>query len=351
MSFEQEEKEQQPAAGPGLTRAGRVLAALAGLWKYRPRLWVVAVLALVAWVLSGIFIVAPDETGLVKRFGRYKRPAEPGPHYHFPYPIERAVKARTNKVHRLEIGFRTVAPGSSSPFQAVPEEALMLTGDEKIVDLWFVVHYRINDAQSYLFHLADPVRTIQTAAEAAMREAVGRGKIETALADGKQALQEEAAALLQERLDAYESGLKITYVLLQAVNPPAPVQHAFKEVVSAREEKNKLLHEAKGYANDLLPQAKGQAAQVEEEARAYQEERVKRAQGDAARFLALLAEYRRAGEVTRKRLYLEAMEEVLARAGRIILNPDQQAVLQLLPLEGSDLRRPGAAAEATAGGK
>ncbi|MEW6266683.1 MAG: FtsH protease activity modulator HflK [Thermodesulfobacteriota bacterium] len=302
-----------------------------------PSYYVIIGLILAAWILSGIFIVAPDEIGVVKRFGAYTRTAGSGPHYHLPYPIETVLKPKVTQVRRFEVGFRTVNPGPPPQYRPVPNEALMLTGDENIIDVQFIVQYKISDPITFLFKVADPIKTIQDSAEAAMREVIGKNNIDEALTTGKNQIQQDAEKTLQDILNRYESGLQVIAVQLQAVHPPQQVIEAFKDVASAREDQNRFINEAEGYANDILPKAKGQAAQIMRQSEAYREEKINRAKGDASRFLSQLKEYQKARDVTRRRLYLETMEEILAGAEKFIVDKGQADVVPYLPL--NELRR------------
>lgn len=290
-----------------------------------------------AWILTGIYIVSPDELGVVQRFGKFVRIAEAGPHYHLPYPIESVRRPKVTQVQRFEFGFRTVRPGPPPQYESVPDEALMLTGDENILALWFIVQFKIQNAPDFLFNTVDPTKTVRDSAEAAMREVMGRYQIDEAMTTGRSAVQKDVQKRLQEILNEYACGLEVIAVQLQAVQPPEPVRDAFKEVVSAREEKNRFINEAESYSSDLLPTAKGLAIRMEREAEGYREEKIKRAQGDAAQFTALLTEYRKAKDVTRKRLYLEAMEEIVSKARKLIIDSDKQGILPLLSLD--DLRQ------------
>ncbi|MBW2060231.1 MAG: FtsH protease activity modulator HflK [Deltaproteobacteria bacterium] len=303
------------------------------LRKRLPSGYILIIIVVLIWILSGIYIVAPDEVGVIKRFGRYTSETGPGPHYHLPYPIETVMKPKVTQVRRFEIGFRVVHPGPPPRYRPVPVEALMLTGDENIVDIQFIVQYLIKHPTNFLFQVADPVKTIRDATEAAMREVVGQNKIDEVLTVGKFRIQQDTKKSLQKILDTYESGLEVVAVQLQKVQPPEQVIASFKDVASAREDQNRYINEAEGYANDIIPKAKGKAAEMVQQAEGYKESKIKRAQGDAARFLALLAEYRKAKEVTRKRLYLETMEEILAESGKFILSQGAAGVLPLLPLQ------------------
>ena len=212
----------------------------------------------------------------------------------------------------------------------------MLTGDENIIDIQFIVQYKISNPKDFLFNVSDPALTIRDATEAAMRAIIGMNKIDEALTAGKFQIQKDAEKALQGILDGYASGLEVVAVQLQAVHPPEKVRDSFKDVVSAREEKNQSINEAQGYANDILPKANGRAAQIAQQAVAYKAETIKRALGDASRFLLQLKEYRKAKDVTRKRLYLEMMEQVLTGADKFVLDNEKSGVLPFLPLKGLD---------------
>jgi modulator of FtsH protease HflK len=317
---------------PKLPGREKIREHLKALRRRLPSSYVTIPILVLAWILSGIYTVAPDELGVVKRFGKLARTSEPGLHYHLPYPVESLSSPRVTEIQRLEFGFRMTAAGLAPQYQPKPDEALMLTGDENIVDLWFIVQFKIQNATDFLFNVADPYQTIRDAAEATMREVVGRDTIDEAMTTGRLDIQAAAQKTLQQILDSYASGLQIITVQLQAVQPPEAVRNAFKEVISAREDKNKTINQAESYASDILPTAKGLAVQTEYEAQAYKEQTIRRAQGDTARFLSLLKEYRKAEDVTRKRLYLEAMEDIVSKARKLVVDSDKQGVLPLLPL-------------------
>jgi membrane protease subunit HflK len=248
-------------------------------------------------------------------------------------------------VQRFEFGFRTVLPGPPPQYKTAPEEALMLTGDENIVDLRFIVQVKIKNPTDYLFKVADPAKTIRDAAEATLCAIMGKSNIDEAMTHGRFDIQNDARKTLQEILDSYESGLQVSTVQLLAVQPPEPVGDAFKEVISAREEKNKAVSEAESYRSDILPAGRGQAVRIQREAEAYKEEKIKRAQGETARFLALLNEYHKAKDITRKRLYLETMEEIVSKSRKLVIDSDKQGILPLLPLQDLDQRVSEAAKE------
>jgi membrane protease subunit HflK len=286
---------------------------------------VLAVLAL--W--QSVFIVAPDELGLVKRFGDIVREVEPGPHFKIPF-VESVDTPKVEKVHRIEVGFRT----DRGRTQFVPQEALMLTGDMNILSLEFIVQYKIKDAKNYLYKVADVETTIHNAAEAAMREVIGKSKIDEALTVGKAQIQQGAQDLLQGVLDQYLAGVQVATIQLQDVNPPEAVAAAFKDVASAKEDREKVINQAHGYRNDLIPRAKGEAAQGINQAKGHAHSRIARAEGEANYFLQTLKEYKLAKDVISKRVYIETMEEVMANTEKIILDSKASGnVLPFLPLD------------------
>jgi membrane protease subunit HflK len=286
---------------------------------------VLAVLAL--W--QSVFIVAPDELGLVKRFGDIVREVEPGPHFKIPF-VESVDTPKVEKVHRIEVGFRT----DRGRTQFVPQEALMLTGDMNILSLEFIVQYKIKDAKNYLYKVADVETTIHNAAEAAMREVIGKSKIDEALTVGKAQIQQGAQDLLQGVLDQYLAGVQVATIQLQDVNPPEAVAAAFKDVASAKEDREKVINQAHGYRNDLIPRAKGEAAQGINQAKGHAQSRIARAEGEANYFLQTLKEYKLAKDVISKRVYIETMEEVMANTEKIILDSKASGnVLPFLPLD------------------
>ncbi len=299
--------------------------------------WILVALVAV-WLLSGIYIVNPDEEGVVLRFGKYDRTVGAGPHYALPFPIETVYKPKVTQVQRVEVGFRSVGQGRTfqqGANRSLPEESGMLTGDENIVNVQFSVQYQIKNPVEYLFNVTDQAAVVKNAAEAAMREVIGNSLIDSALTDGKLQIQTEATQLLQEILDRYKVGVRVIAVQLQDVHPPKEVSDAFKDVASAREDKSRIINEAEAYRNELIPKARGLAAEVENQAQAYKETRIRNAEGEANRFLALLKEYEQAKDVTKQRMYLETMEEILSRPGmeKLVLPKDAaDRVLPLLPL-------------------
>jgi len=301
---------------------------------------IILLFILVGWLATGFYIVGPDELGVVQRFGKVVYTTTPGPHWHMPTPVETVITPRVTQVKRLEIGFRTISAGPPARYQAIPLESLMLTGDENIVDAQFIVQYRIKDPVTYLFNVFDQTKTVRDAAEASMREIIGKSMIDEVLTVGKFKIQQETKALLQEILNRYHVGVAVVAVQLQNVHPPKAVIEAFKDVASAKENKIKLINESQGYQNDILPKAKGKAAQMLNQAQATKAEAVNIAKGDAARFLSNLRGYQQAPSVTRKRMYLETMEKVLANVDKIIIDQKvQQNLLPLLPIDPLRLKK------------
>ena len=282
----------------------------------------------VLWLLTGIYIVGPDEVGVVQTLGKYSRAAQSGLNYHFPYPIETVSKPKVTEVKRIEIGFRTVG---KNQYQTISRESLMLTGDENIVDAEMIVQYRIKDPVAYTFNFIEPELTVRQASEASLRTVVGRHNIDEALTSGKFMIQEEAKELIQNILDKYNTGILVVAVQLQDVSPPEQVISAFKDVASAKEDKNRMVNQAEGYRNDVIPKARGEAQAQIREAEGYKEARIARAEGDVSKFNAVLKEYRKSKEVTETRLFLETAEEILSNREKIIV-PDGKEGSNLINL-------------------
>ena len=284
--------------------------------------------ALLGFIFS-FYTVAPDEQGVVKRFGQIVRITEPGPHFRIPV-IETVYKPQVTKIHPVAIGFRRDPSGRA---QVLPREALMLTGDENILQVEMIVQYRIRDAQNYLFNIAGIEGTIKKSSEAAIREVIGKTRVDDALTTGKQQIQVETQAIAQEILDNYESGVEITTVQLKDVTPPKEVVAAFKDVASAKEDRERLIRQAQSYQNDIIPRAKGQAAQTVNEAQAYAQARVQRAKGEGDRFVKTLKEYNRGKDVIRKRMYIETMEDILPGMDKVVIEGNiANGILPYLPL-------------------
>jgi len=290
-------------------------------------------IGLILWLFTGVYTVGPDEVGVVQRFGKYDRTVQSGLNYHMPFPIETVKTPKVTEVKRIEVGFRTVG---KNQYRTVERESLMLTGDENIVDAELIVQYKIKEPINYLFNFIGPELTLREASEASLRTVIGRHNIDEALTSGKLMIQEETKELLQIILDKYGTGVQVVAVQLQDVSPPKQVIDAFKDVASAKEDKNRMINEAEGYRNDVIPKARGEAQAMIREAEGFRESRIKRAEGDVAKFKAILKEYSKAKDVTRERLYLEAMEEILPGLEKYIVpNGEDGNLLNLLNLGGT----------------
>jgi len=293
----------------------------------------IIILAIIVWLATGIFIIDPEEQGVIKRFGEVTEVVGPGPHYHLPSPIETVQIAPVTAVRRLEIGFRTVQTGPPAKYRRVLKESLMLTGDENIIDVQFIVQYRISDLENYLYSLTNPDVTVRSAAESAMREVIGDSSVTEALTVGKGIIEDTTALLLQQTMNSYKGGIKIENVKLQDVHPPDAVKEAFKDVVSAREDREKMINDAEGYRNNLVPKARGEAAQLVNSAKAYAKEKVLVAIGESERFNLVYEEYKKAKDITRERILLETMASILPKVNKVIADKELgRNVLPFLPI-------------------
>ncbi|MCZ6841291.1 MAG: FtsH protease activity modulator HflK [SAR324 cluster bacterium] len=318
--------------------------------------WLIPAALVLVWALTGIYFVEAGELGVVRRFGAMQPVlSQPGPHYRIPWPVDEVDVVKVEQIRSMELGFRTGQRGSSVG-RIIPVESLMITGDENMVNIQVVVLYQISDLPAYLFKVWDPLgtpegRTLRDAAETALRGVVGSMIIDEVLTVGRARVQAETKEHLQELMDRYETGLLITTVKLQAVDPPQEVDAAFKDVVSAKEDRERIINEAKSYQEDLIPKARGEAEQMLRAAEAYRETRIREAQGESARFLSMLKEYRQAKAVTRQRLYLETMQEVLSKVNKTVISSKVgQRALPLLPLSQAGGIIPRAAAGASTQG-
>jgi membrane protease subunit HflK len=300
---------------------------------------------LVIWGFSGVFQVAPDELGVVLRFGKEVREVQPGLNYHLPYPIETALTPKALRVNKIDIGVRVVEDARrGNTMRDVPEESLMLTGDENIVDVDFSVLWKIkpNGVGNFLFNIENPQGTVKAVAESAMREVVGRSEIQPILTGARQTIETAVQDLMQKTLDHYGAGILVQQVQLQKVDPPAQVIDAFRDVQAARADLERAQNEAQTYANRIVPEARGRVAQIMQAAEAYREQTVAEARGQTARFLKVYEEYKKAPDVTRQRLYLETMERLFGGTDKIIVDTGTQSgagVLPVLPLN-EFLRQP-----------
>ncbi len=323
---------------------------------------VVAALAVAGFFLF-TFTVKPDELGVVLRFGKTDRIETSGLHFRFPYPIEEVRLPKVTRENSIEVGMESLRSGSgtSTAIRDIPEESLMLTGDENIVDVDFVVFWRIkadqkdeetgqSGAEQYLFNIQNPKSTIKEVAESAMREVVGESAIQPILTQDRQKTEQAVQQLMQQTLDSYRSGIRITRVQLQKVDPPSKVIDAFRDVQAAKADQERIQNEAQAYANKIVPEARGEAERILQGAAAYKEQTVQEAKGQADRFVKVLEEYKKAPEVTRKRIFLETMESVFSGTDKIILDSkgNGSGVVPYLPL---DQLRNRPAASASSGGE
>lgn len=282
-------------------------------------LGLIAAIILLVWLLSGIYIVEPAERGVVLRFGQYSHTAMPGPHWHFPYPIDSVEVVDVAKIRSVEIGYRSAG---GRPESNVLSESLMLTNDENIVDLKIAGQYRINDAAQYLFNVRTPDTILRQMMESAVREVVGQSTMDFVLTEGRSEVATRTEQRLQAMLDAHATGLTVTSVSMQDVQPPEQVQDAFADVVKAREDEVRAKNEAEAYANDIIPRARGQAFRVIQEAEAYKSQVVAKANGEASRFVQVMTEYQKAPLITQERLYIDAMESVYSRSQKVMVDVD-----------------------------
>jgi membrane protease subunit HflK len=345
----------------GATQIEQHLEALQRLvarWGRRRLVMAAAVAAVLLWLASGLYVVGPGERGVVLLFGRVVSQTEPGLRYRLPTPLQWHQVVDVATVRRAEIGFRTERSGSS----AKPGESLMLTGDENIVDVQLFVQYLVQDAEKFLFRARHPELALRSSAEVALRAAVGQTDIDYTMTEGRVEVQDRVKRQLQELLDLYGTGLRATEARLLVVDPPREVKEAFHDVVRAWEDRERLIKEAEGYAEGVLPKARGEAAQMLRVAEGYREQRLIRARGDADRFVRIHGEYRKAEAVTRDRLYLEMVDRVLPRTKTVVIDSGsgRGGVVPLLPLgtflpaesgPKTNEREPAAAPAAPTGGR
>lgn len=310
--------------GPFAIMLGVVLAALIGFFGFTVR-------------------VNPDELGIVLRFGEYVRQLPPGLNFRWPYPIEQVELPQVTRINRIEIGIRGSADtrDATTTVRDVPEESLMLTGDENIVDIDFVVFWQISNAPDYLFNIQSPERTVKDVAESAMREIVGQSDIEPILTAARAKTEAAAQALIQRTLDSYGAGIRVVQVQLQKVDPPAPVIDSFRDVQAARADQERLQNEAEAYAKRVVPEARGEAQRILQSAQGYRDQVIAEAKGEADRFLNVLEEYQKAPEVTRRRIFIDTMQQVFSDTDKIIIDEKGgSGVVPYLPLNELQKRAP-----------
>jgi membrane protease subunit HflK len=283
----------------------------------------------VIWVaVDSVYIIQPAERGVVLRFGKYVDTLMPGPSIRLPRPIEQVFRVDVDKIRTVEVGYRSEAPNAT-----ILDEASMLTQDENIVDVKLAVQYKVKSPADYLFHDRDPSITIRDATESAIREVVGKSKMDFVLKEGRSEVAARTKDLLQTILDRYDNGLLVTSVNLQDAQPPEQVQEAFFDAIRAREDQDRLINEAEAYSNEVIPKARGGAARITEDANAYKAKIVATAQGDVSRFSQILQAYQKAPEVTRKRMYLETLESVMSNTSKVLVDVEKGSNLLYLPLD------------------
>ena len=300
--------------GPGLAQFGGGAGILLGL-------------VVLVWLASGFYIVDASQRGIVLRFGKFLEETQPGPRWHLPYPIETAEVVSVSQVRTIEIGYRNTVKSK------VPKESLMLTDDENIVDIQFAVQYLLKDPRDYLFNNRSPDESVLQAAETAIREMVGKSTMDFVLYEGRAQVTATAHKLMQEILDRYKTGINISKVTMQNAQPPEQVQAAFDDAVKASQDRERQKNEGQGYANDVIPRARGAAARLNQEAEGYRQRVIERAEGDASRFRQIVAEYIKAPGVTRDRLYIEAVQEIMTNTSKVLVDQKGGNNLLYLPLD------------------
>src|SRR6056297_3379080 len=297
--------------------------------------WIIIILIIGLWAGQGIYTIDEPEVGLVKRFGKHVRTVGPGLHYHVPAPVETVVPVDVKSVRKIEIGYETVSPPPNPQYKSKKDEALMLTGDNNIVHIEFAVQYKIKDAENYIFNVIDGKKILKQMTEAVMREEVAKRKFSDVITVSRGEIAQAVHDDLQKLVNIYNTGMMVENVKLQDANPPEPVTAAFDDVNSAKEDRETYINKAQAYANEVIPEAEGEAAHVINKAEAYKEEKVASAQGDVSKFKNVLKEYNMGSKkVTRKRLYIETLEDILPNTEKIILpeGDSNSSVLKLLDL-------------------
>ena len=297
---------------------------------------IVVVIALLLWAASGVYIVDASERGVVFQFGRYLETTQPGPHWHIPWPVGSKEIVNVSEVRTIEVGYRNNARNK------VPNEALMLTDDENIVDLQFAVQYVRTNPEDYLFYNRDPDQAVKQMAESAIREIVGKSKMDFVLQEGREELAINARDLMQSVLDRYQTGITVSQVTMQNAQPPDQVQAAFDDAVKAKQDQERQKNEGQAYYNDVVPKAQGAAARRSQEAEAYKGRVIAAAEGEASRFESVLNEYSKAPKVTRERMYLDTMQSIFTNATKVFIDQKDNSNLLFLPLDkliGSGITR------------
>ena len=317
--------------GPGGGGSGGFGALFGGLGPKRVVLLASAVV--IGWFATGFYRVQPDEQGIVLRFGAYDRAATSGLNYHLPWPVETVLKPAVTRINRIDIGYRADGIDPRGRGGDISEESLMLTGDENIIDINAAVFWRISDAKAFLFSTRNPDVTVKSAAESVMRQVIGRTPIQPALTDARAQIEAAVAKGVQAILDQYGTGVEITQIQLQRVDPPAAVIESFRDVQRANTDADRMRNEAESYHNDIVPRARGDAARITAEADATRQANIVEATGQAQRFLSVLAAYQKAKDVTVQRLYIETMQDIISRTSSVIVDAGAQGVVPYLPLD------------------
>ena len=292
----------------------------------------IAAIGLGIWgVFGGIYLVDEGSRGVVTRFGQYVDTTMPGLHWHVPAPVEKVEVVNMEQQRFLEIGYRS--GGRQQSLASVPKEAMMLTEDENIIDIRLAVQYQIKDAQAYLFNVADPDATLKEVIESAQRAVIGKSTMDFVLTEGRGRVADDIKTEIQQTLDQYQTGIRVSNVSLVDAQPPEEVQSAFEDAIKAREDEQRLKNEAEAYANEDVPTARGAAARLLEESEAYKQKAISRAEGESSRFKQLLAEYEKSPEVTRERMYLDAMQEIFEQTGTLLVDVKGSNNVIYLPLD------------------
>ncbi|HUO97782.1 MAG TPA: FtsH protease activity modulator HflK [Rhizomicrobium sp.] len=299
----------------------------------------IGVVVALLWLLAGVYTVDPKEQGVVLRFGRFVEHTGPGTHYHLPWPIESAYTPNVKNVNEIDVGYKPAADkNAQSEYDDVPDESYMLTGDENIVNMHFAVYWRIKDANAFLFNVNfgnKPEDTVKAVAESAMREAVGQERLDLIMTSDREQIQLKVKRLMQQTLDFYNAGVEVTDIAMRKAEPPSQVRDAYLDVQKALADQDRMRSEAEAYANKIIPQARGEAVHIVQDAEAYRQQVIATAMGEAQRFNSVYQEYKKAPQVTRQRIYLETMSQVLAPMNKVIVDDSLKGVMpyfQLPPL-------------------
>jgi len=298
------------------------------------RITMIVLAAIVLWLATGFYTVQPDEQGVALVFGKVFKKTGPGLNYNLPSPIGTVFRPKVTIVNQVQVGFRTASARSGGATRAVPEESLMLTGDENIIDVRSVTFWVIKDAEKFLFNVRNPELTVKAASESAMREILGHNEFEFIRTRGRDRMSAEAISLTQSILDSYQSGIEITDVVVQDINPPASVLDSFRDVQAARADMERAINEATAYLNEITQRAQGEAAKITNEAEAFKAEKIAVASGESQRFISVLKQYQKDNIVTKRRMYLETMKEVMSGMDKVLIDNSKggSGVVPYLPL-------------------